>query len=58
MDAVFIALAALAVAWLLWRFLRAYRRESARIDELIADEARWRTTAKSPDSEDGSRGVA
>jgi hypothetical protein len=45
MDALFIALTVLAVAWLVWQFVRAYRRESARINELIDDEARWRTNA-------------
>jgi hypothetical protein len=58
MYALFITLAALAVVWLVWRFVRACRRESARIDDLIADESRWRTAAESPDSEDGNRGLA
>lgn len=58
MDALFIALTALAVAWFVWQFVRACRRENARINELINDETRWRTNADSPNSEGGGRGLA
>ena len=58
MDALFIALTALAVAWFVWQFVRACRRENARIKELINDETRWRTNADSHNSEGGGRGLA
>ncbi len=48
MTWVVVAIVLIALLWLGRRFVKAWRRESARIDRLIADEAAWKDPGKSP----------